>query len=68
MTKEEMIRFVEYQARTMAHLHGLAVAKPWMDFQDAVKAMIEDNEAFRQNLEYCQKIHGTCQKELREKE
>jgi len=68
MTREEMIRFIDYQAKTMAHLHGLTVAKPWLDLQDEVKKLIEDNDAFRENLEYCQKIHGACRQELREKE
>lgn len=68
MTIHEALRFLEYQARTMAHLHGLAAAKPWMEVQEEVRKLAEEAEILRDNLTYCQEIHAACQNTLREKD
>ena len=67
MTTQEMLKLLEYQVRTIVHLHGVAEGKKWMDLFDGVKQMAEENEMFRENLEYCQKMNGACRRELKEK-
>jgi len=66
MTNQEMLKLLEYQVRTMVHLHGVAEAKKWMDLFDGVKRLTEENDMFRENLEYCQQLNGQCRRELKE--
>lgn len=66
MTTQEMLKLLGYQARTMVHMHGLGEGQKWLDLFDGVTKLIEENEMFRENLEYCQTINGKCRKELRE--